>query len=398
MHHLSTVSTLFVAVVLMTGCADSDSPSDASSTAPANDRTTDAPKAAAGANDQSTDDTVAASADIPAGSDHPGETTLVPPQDPEVPDPTTTAGVIGESPPEPDEPEPTRLPEDLFKDSDAQPLNENNTVLLDVVGKRLLLKTSVSLTLGQLEMLLCLKQTKEHESILTIDAKAFTIHTGLLALGCEEGTPLRYDSEKETLHAPQGQIIDVFLHWVDTDGKLHREPAQSWVRRARYRYYEEPFESLPEGLTLASDGDLRYDAMNKVVFWYGPMSEQQRDEHLKLSNDVKYRKAIERFYNESQSKPMKDRWLFVGSGFFDDEELGRQYLAEGGYVICVANFGMALLDVSSESSAGTDSLTYEAWTERIPPRDSEVLVELVPRPMKQAEDADKQEKTSVESR
>ena len=41
MHHLSTVSALFVTVVLMTGCADSDSPADASSTAPASDRTTD---------------------------------------------------------------------------------------------------------------------------------------------------------------------------------------------------------------------------------------------------------------------------------------------------------------------------------------------------------------------
>ncbi len=392
MHHLTIASTLVVAAVFMTGCADSDAPSDTSSTAPANDRTTDVPKAAPDANDQPANNSVGASAEVPADTGQPGETTLVPPQEPDVPDPTATVGV--EPTPEPDEPEPTRLPEDLFKDSAAQPLNENNTVLLDVTGKRLLLKTSVSLTLGQLEMLLCLKQTKEHESILTIDAKAFTIHTGLLALGCEEGTPFRYDSEKETLHAPQGQTIDVFLHWVDTDGKLHREPAQSWVRRARYRYYEETFESLPEGLTLAPDGDLRYDEMNKVVFWYGPMSEQQRDEHLKLSDDVKFRKAIERFYKESQSRPMKDHWLFVGSGFFDDEELGRQYLAEGGYVICVANFAMALLDISSESSAGTDSLTYEAWTERIPPRDSEVLVELVPRPMKKT---DEQKKPSADS-
>jgi len=397
MHHLTTLLACFVATTLLTGCADSDPPSEGGSATTSNDRTTDVPKAAATANDQPDADSLTARADVPDAVEQPGESTLASPQTTDVPGQPSTVDVAADSPIEPDEPEPTRLPDDLFKDSDAQPLNENNTVLLDVAGKRLLLKTNVSLTLGQLEMLLCLKHTKEHESILTIDAKAFTIHTGLLALGCEEGTPFRYDFEKETLHAPQGRIIDVFLHWVDTDGKLHRAPAQSWVRRARYRYYEEPFESLPDGLTLAPDGDLRYDEMNKVVFWYGPMSEQQRDEHLKLSDDKKFRKAIERFFKESQSKPMKDHWLFVGSGFFDDEELGRQYLAEGGYVICVANFSMSLLDVSSESSAGADSLTYEAWTERIPPRESEVLVELVPRPVKPAEDTDKPATTTEES-
>jgi hypothetical protein len=392
MHHLTTLLALFVATIILTGCADSDPPSEGSSATTSIDRATDVPKAAATANDQPGANSRTAPADEP--DEQAGETT---PASTDSTDATVQPSTVDVAADSPIEPEPTQLPDDLFKDSDVQPLNENNTVLLDVAGKRLLLKTSVSLTLGQLEMLLCLKQTKEHESILTIDAKAFTIHTGLLALGCEEGTPYRYDSEKETLHAPQGQIIDVFLHWVDTDGKLHREPAQSWVRRARYRYYEEPFESLPTGLTLAPDGDLRYDEMNKVVFWYGPMSEQQRNEHLKLSDDARFRKAIERFFKESQSRPMKDHWLFVGSGFFDDEELGRQYLAEGGYVICLANFAMALLDVSSESSAGTDSLTYEAWTERIPPRESEVLVELVPRPAKKTEATDNQPKTSEES-
>ena len=88
-------------------------------------------------------------------------------------------------------------------------------------------------------------------------------------------------------------------------------------------------------------------------------------------------------------------WVFVGSGFYEDGDSAKQYLAEGGYMICVANFPMAMLDVTTPSdSNGTESLAYEAATERLPPQDSEVMIELVPRPAKKAaQDKATREKT-----
>lgn len=277
----------------------------------------------------------------------------------------------------------TRLPADLLEGSRLTPLNPQKTVLLDLAGKRVLLRARVCLTQGLLEMLLCPHQTKEHESILSTEAQAFTVHTGLLALGCKEGQAAKYDSETETYTPASGQVIDIFLHWVDADGRLRRERAQNWVRHSRQRYYEAKFETLPADLTLEKDGNLRYDEMNQVIFWYGPMTDQQRDECLKMSTDRKFQEAIRRFHRESQERPMTADWVFVGSGFYQDGDSARQYLAEGGYMICVANFAMAMIDVATPSdSNGTESLAYEAATERIPPRDSEVLIELVPRPEK----------------
>ncbi len=271
---------------------------------------------------------------------------------------------------------PTKLPAEIFKSDKLTPLNQKNTVFLDLPNKRLLLKTHVCLDRGMLEMLLCLKQTKEHESIVTVDAKAFTIHTGLLALGCEPGKAATYEPK---FQPASGQNIDIFMHYVDTEGKLRRVEAGKWIRNSRFRYYEEEFEKLPDGLELDTDGNLRYDDMNKVVFWYGPMNEKQREECLALSKDEKFQKAIKRFYEESQPKEMKSDWIFVGSGFFELDGVKR-YKAEGGYVICVANFGQAMIDVSVSSSAeGQESLVFEAWQERLPPLGSEVMVELVPR-------------------
>ena len=270
----------------------------------------------------------------------------------------------------------TRLPPEIFRGDGLTPLNPENTVLLDLPNKRLLLKTHVCLDQGMLEMLLCLKQTKEHESILAIDSKAYTIHTGLLALGAESGKSATWTPK---FQPATGQVIDIFMHYVDTAGKLQRVPAMKWIRKSRFRYYEADFETLPDGLELNSDGNLRYDDMNKVIFWYGPMTDAQRDECLALCPDQKFQRAIRTFHQESQPREMQADWIFVGSGFFDDDGVKR-YLAEGGYVVCVANFGQALIDVSVSSSAdGQETLVFEAWHERLPPLGSEVLVELIPR-------------------
>jgi hypothetical protein len=277
----------------------------------------------------------------------------------------------------------TKLPQDLLKGSQLTPLNPRSTVLLDLKQKRILLRAHVCLTEGLLEMLLCPHQTKEHESILSTEALAYTVHTGLLAIGCKEGKAARYNPETEKYIPASGQIIDVFLHWVDVDGKLHREPAQNWVRGARQHYYQKEFKSLPADLKLEPDGNLRYDDVNQYLFWYGPMDEQERDACLKMSADKKFQAAIRKFHEDGKEQPMVADWVFVGSGFYEDGDSAKQYLAEGGYMICVANFAMAMMDVATPSdSNGTDSLAYEAATERIPPRDSEVLIELVPRPAK----------------
>ena len=291
----------------------------------------------------------------------------------------------------------TKLPADYLADTQATPLNPQKTVLLDLSGKRILLKARVCLTEGLLEMLLCPHQTKEHESILSTEAAAFTVHTGLLALGCKEGKAANYDSETEEYTPASGQIIDIFLHWVDTDGKLQRKRAQNWVRRSQQRYYQAEFKALPKDLKLVPDGNLRYDDVNQYLFWYGPMTDEELAECLKMSTDEKFQAAMRRFHEEGKEQPMTAEWVFVGSGFYEDGDAPKQYLAEGGYMICVANFAMAMIDVSTPSdSNGTESLNYEAATERLPPRDSEVLIELVPRPAKKADNA-KETKSSPDT-
>ncbi|RPI81590.1 MAG: hypothetical protein EHM42_10425 [Planctomycetaceae bacterium] len=259
---------------------------------------------------------------------------------------------------------------------EAVPLNENGTVLLDRAGGRLLVKSEVVLRQGALEMLACRKKTKEHESILSIDAEAFVIHSGLLALKATPGGPAEYEPAYKP---PRGQKIAIFLNWTDKGGQSRREPAQSWVRESVNRFWLVKLEKLPAGVVLPENSELKYDSKQRELLWYGPMTEQQKKEFLGLSDEAEYRKAIEYFFERSQLRGLKSDWVFVGSGFYEDEATGqKQYLAEEGQVICVSNFQTAMIDVAAQSSDQADALLYEAWTDRIPAKGTQVMLELVP--------------------
>jgi hypothetical protein len=77
---------------------------------------------------------------------------------------------------------------------------------------------------------------------------------------------------------------------------------------------------------------------------------------------------------------MKASFVFAGSSMYKDEETGEEfYQAEGGHLICTSNFPDALLDICEESSASDGGQTYEAWTDKIPPVGTPVLLVLTPK-------------------
>ena len=256
------------------------------------------------------------------------------------------------------------------------PLNKSGTVQIDLNTKRLLVKSEVVMREGLLEMLVCLKQTKEHESLLSVDAKAQVIHAGLVALGAEVGSPAKFVPEYK---AATGQQIDIFFSWTDADGKLHRDAAQTWVRHATRRYFVEKLDPPPKGFAVPADSDLKWDEKHKEILWYGPMNEAQRDALLKISKETAFQKAIKSIFTLTQTRQMDAQWVFAGSGFTTDANTGEKfYLAEAGDLICVANFTTATLDLAIESSATNDTLMFEAYTEHIPPVGTKVTMELVP--------------------
>ena len=255
------------------------------------------------------------------------------------------------------------------------PLNPEKTIFVDQKKKRVLLRTEVACQDCLLEMFCCLEQTKEHESVVWLRGHAKLVHVALLAVGAEPGKPAAF-APKFT--PPSGQKINIFVNWIDDKGKLQRTDAQSWMRHSVSRYYSEKLPAPPPGVKLPLM-ELRFDPYNKEILWFGQMTRQQRDKLLTLWDDKKYQAAVKKFYEESQPRPMKAEFVFAGSyQFTPDGADAPVYAAEGGQLVCVANFASSVIDVKEASSADDGGQSYEAHGDRVPPRGTPVIVELVP--------------------
>jgi hypothetical protein len=87
--------------------------------------------------------------------------------------------------------------------------------------------------------------------------------------------------------------------------------------------------------------------------------------------------------NAKTGKALDSDWVFAGSILTDnplDPGKPKRYLANDGDMICLSNFETAMLDVPFESSKDNAELTFVAFTERIPPLETKVVVALEPVP------------------
>lgn len=123
-------------------------------------------------------------------------------------------------------PAPPKLPEP----KGAQRLSPTYPVWLDPKEKSVLVDGQISLREGMLEMFACTRNTKEHESIVSANTKAFLVHTGLLSLGAQPGHPVQFQPKYVP---PSGTEIDVLVWWVDEKGKERTARAQEWVKDIR---------------------------------------------------------------------------------------------------------------------------------------------------------------------
>ena len=179
----------------------------------------------------------------------------------------------------------------------------------DKVNGRVIIDAEVVLRDGPLEMLLCPRKSKEHESIFAADVKPHDVHAALLLVGALPGKPIQFDPPRP----PAGQRIKIWIEREDS-GKTVLIDAREWLR----------------------------------------------DEQAKRS--------------------MTSDFVFVGSQFVRAPGSERTfYVGDDGYLVCVANFPGAVIDVSQMSTANdAEQKSFVPFTERIPERGTKVRVILEP--------------------
>lgn len=196
-------------------------------------------------------------------------------------------------------------------------LNEQKTLFVETLPgdkRRVLIEASVCLREGPLELLMCKKDTKEHEAIVHADVDAAQVHAALIFCKAEPGSVVKYTKDGR-IFPPTGTKIKISFQYEKKAGEVVTVDAKQWVRNMK--------------------------------------------SHKPLEIDWVF--AGSQFFKNP-----------------DDPKKPPFYLANGGDMIAISNFTEAMLDLPIASPKDNIDLAFEAWTERIPERGTKVTVILEP--------------------
>lgn len=108
-------------------------------------------------------------------------------------------------------------------------IHPEQEVWVDNTNKHVLLGGRICFREGALEFFACIRGSKEHESIVAVNALASTAHLGLLTIGLEPGKPVQWDPEYV---AATGPSLRIDVIWLE-DGEQFERPAREMVYNAR---------------------------------------------------------------------------------------------------------------------------------------------------------------------
>jgi len=201
------------------------------------------------------------------------------------------------------------------------------------------IESSVCLRDGMIELIACTKDTKEHESIVVVEARPALVHAALLLLGAKAGNPaMRRLVDENTGRwvdfPPAGSPVDVFLVFQDKQGKKVERPISDFI------------VSGPDPSAFQSD-------------------------------------------EEKAEKFPTNTFLFTGSIFIKDSEGKGQYIGDdSGDLISVVTFGDEVLGLSEVHSSDNGELMWHIdGNSDLPAVGSKVTLRLRPKkePMPAAE-------------
>ena len=149
-----------------------------------------------------------------------------------------------------------------------KPLNDKKTLFFEKGAgdtRRVHLLGAVCLREGPLEVLVCKLGTKEHESILHVDADGREVHFALVAAGAVAGSPVKFVPEyvpasgtkiKVTLtYREKGKVKTVPAgEWIK-DRKTNKDMAHDWVF-AGSRFFKDPDRPDAQPYYMANNGEL----------------------------------------------------------------------------------------------------------------------------------------------
>ncbi|MGA0846175.1 MAG: YdjY domain-containing protein [Luteolibacter sp.] len=188
---------------------------------------------------------------------------------------------------------------------------------------------SISLQAGLLELIACTKDTKEHESIVVVEARPSHIHTALLLLGAKPGKPA--SNQIVGGEGPDTRFIEIPPRGQRMDVYLIPNPKQGIAY------------PIHEFIMPAAHHDARVAESNRP------------------------------------KETPKPKFIFAGSRLHGGEDIPKFYVADrSGSVVSLATFGDELICLDGVHDSSNDSLIWEANPEKLPQIGNKVILRLKP--------------------
>lgn len=130
----------------------------------------------------------------------------------------------------------------LFGAEGDRPRAEFPHIRVDVEGRTVEFDGVVPIRLDDpraprvyLEQVVCVPDTKEHESLIVTNARPSHVHAALLAIGLEPGRPAQWRAEgtRMVCDPPAGPAVRVELIYLNSVGERIIDQPWRWVKNAR---------------------------------------------------------------------------------------------------------------------------------------------------------------------
>lgn len=122
----------------------------------------------------------------------------------------------------------------------------------------------VVLQQGQLELLACSPQTREHESILVIPARPRHVFEAMGLIGLEPGTPLAYDETADSWSPPRGHALTLEVRYEE-GGKTRTAPVEEWLYDIAKDRPVEAVDWVFAGSMVTKEGQFLADQEGTIV-------------------------------------------------------------------------------------------------------------------------------------
>ena len=138
------------------------------------------------------------------------------------------------------------------------------TVQIDADARMVVATGFVNQVEGAIELLVCGPGGKTHESVFVMQAHAMDLQAALLLIGLKPGEPRQELGEGP----PRGPRVDVWITWVDADGRRVAQPAEFFAYNVETEKVL-PFNGWAFTGSVVIDGQFKALAEESfiVTFW-----------------------------------------------------------------------------------------------------------------------------------